>query len=370
VQSVLIVDDDPEISSGLSFALERAGREIIVCSDIEAAELIVERRKLDCVVTDVRLTGPFRFEGLEFIGYVKRHSPDSTIVLMTGLPSDDLTREALARGATTVLEKPFELATLEELIGEPAPGPQAEVQTMPSIDDIVGSNDLVPMFQPIVDLTAGEAAHGYESLARYQSAGLLHAPDALFGYADRKGRTVDLELACLRATFTHCAPLAATGARIFVNVHPDVIGTGRLAATLDACVASYGVPALQIVLEITEQRPLGNAQAVAADCAALRARGFTFALDDVGIAYSHLVHMDAIQPKYLKVSQEFGSSFELHTTNTRIVRNVLSLAREFGCALILEGVETTATRDAARAEGIALAQGYLFSRPRPAATFV
>jgi EAL domain-containing protein (putative c-di-GMP-specific phosphodiesterase class I) len=106
---------------------------------------------------------------------------------------------------------------------------------------------------------------------------------------------------------------------------------------------------------------------VARQCAALRARGFAFALDDVGIAYSHLSHIDAIAPKYLKVSQEFGGSFERDATRTKIVRNVLSLARDFDCQLVLEGVETASTRDAARDEGITLAQGYFFGRPAPIA---
>jgi hypothetical protein len=121
-------------------------------------------------------------------------------------------------------------------------------------------------------------------------------PDALFGYAARKGKVIDLELACIRATFAQCGKLAAAGARIFINIHPAVIGTGGLEATLERCVASSGVRAEQIVLEITEQQPLAGIDAVARECAALRSRGFSFALDDVGIAYSHLTHIDAIIP--------------------------------------------------------------------------
>jgi EAL domain-containing protein (putative c-di-GMP-specific phosphodiesterase class I) len=47
------------------------------------------------------------------------------------------------------------------------------------------------------------------------------------------------------------------------------------------------------------------------------------------------------------------------------VRNILALAADFGCRVVIEGVETEATRDAARALGIELAQGYLFARPAP-----
>jgi EAL domain-containing protein (putative c-di-GMP-specific phosphodiesterase class I) len=369
VQSVLIVDDDGLIRVGLSAAMERPGREIIVCEDIESAQLVIERQHVTCVVSDVRLTGPFRFEGLEFIREVKQRSPDTVVVLITGSASGELVREALARGAAAVLEKPFDIEDIESLIGEPETDEKPRVITMPSMDEILAGGALVPMFQPIVDLTSGESPHGFESLARYQTESILRFPDALFGYAARKERIVELELACITATFEQSAAVAATGARIFINIHPAVIGKGVLLSTLDRCVDSSGMPASRIVLEITEQQSLGRAEGVASECAALRSRGFTFALDDVGIAYSHLTHIDAIAPAYLKVSQEFGSSYELDPTRTRIVRNVLSLAREFGCELVLEGVETAATRDAARAEGIRLAQGYLFGRPSPPATY-
>src|SRR5206468_1129603 len=45
---------------------------------------------------------------------------------------------------------------------------------------------LRPMFQKIVDLTAGEAPYGFESLARLQTPALFGFPDALIGYAARK----------------------------------------------------------------------------------------------------------------------------------------------------------------------------------------
>jgi EAL domain-containing protein (putative c-di-GMP-specific phosphodiesterase class I) len=366
MQTVLIVDDDPIIGEGLSMALEKPGREMILCRDLESAQLIVERLCISCVVSDVRLTGPFRFEGLDFIHYVNTHSPESVIVLMTGAATEELTTEALARGATAVLSKPFEVAALEALIGDPCSYEQSRLTTMPSIDEIASSAALVPWFQPIVDLSAGQRAYGFESLARFDDDSILRFPDALFAYAARTGKIVDLELACIRSTFARCAPLTRDGAKIFVNIHPAVVGNALLAATLDEMVVTSGIAAAQVVLEITEQQSLGEARAVAAECGALRARGFSFALDDVGIAYSHLAHIDAIAPLYLKVSQEFGGSFERDATKTKIVRNMLSLARAFGCQLVLEGIETAATRDAARDEGITLAQGYFFGHPAPA----
>ena len=95
-----------------------------------------------------------------------------------------------------------------------------------------------------------------------------------------------------------------------------------------------------------------------------------FAFDDVGSAYSHLDHIDVIRPKFIKTSKQFGTGFECDATKEKIVRSIIALGSEFGCSIIIEGVETEATLAAARELRIPFAQGYLFSRPAPAEAFM
>lgn len=371
MQTILIVDDDRTIAEALAGGLEQPGRELILCSDLESAQLVIERNPPACVITDVQLTGPFRYEGLDFIADIKRHAPGSRIIVMTGARAEGLERDALARGAHVMLQKPFELEELEAHVpAQPASGEPPSVVWIPSIDDVINSGLLVPNFQPIFDLstTHPHAVHGYESLARFHGP-LFSVPDALFEYAARKNRIVDIELACMRSTFAHAAPVTAT-AKLFINVHPLVIASERLADALTTAAAATGIAAEQVVLEITEQGSLGNSSAVERQCGELRRRGFSFALDDVGMAYSHLTHIEQIRPAYLKVSQDFGTDFETEATRTKIVRNILSLARDFGCELILEGIESAQTRDAARALEIRFGQGFFLARPAQAFHFL
>ena len=49
--------------------------------------------------------------------------------------------------------------------------------------------------------------------------------------------------------------------------------------------------------------------------------------------------IDKVRPSFLKVSQDFGTGFETDPTKRKIVSNLHSLASDFGCELILEGVE-------------------------------
>lgn len=134
--------------------------------------------------------------------------------------------------------------------------------------------------------------------------------------------------------------------------------------------SEIGTAPSRIVLEITEQGSLTEERKALATIRQLKEMGIRFAFDDVGIAYSHLAYVDRIRPSFLKVSQHFGTGFESDDTKTKIVRNLLSLARDFESELILEGVETERTAAAATELGIKYAQGYFFARPAVASTFL
>ena len=98
--------------------------------------------------------------------------------------------------------------------------------------------------------------------------------------------------------------------------------------------------------------------------------GVQFALDDVGSSYSHLDLISRIRPSYLKISHEFGTDFEKDPSRQKIIRNIQSLARDFECEVILEGVESEATSRAAADIGARYAQGFFYARPADAGTLM
>ncbi len=373
-QIVLILDDDLSITEGLAGGLARSERTIITANDLESGEIVVEWLKPSHVVSDVRLTGAFGYEGLDFIHFVKRASPDTRIILMTGDAPDELQLEASQRGAVGFLRKPFQTAELDavlDLMAPPRTGSPdwPDVIRMPLLDDILASDGLTANFQPIVRLATGDYV-GYEALARFQSDSPLRNPETLFKYAVRKHRVSDLEIACMTRSLRAGAQLVLK-APLFLNVHPDVFAAGR--PIYDAVMAeteASGIPLNRLVLEITEQGSLTHDARTRESIQELKSAGIRFAFDDVGVAYSHLPFIDAVRPSFLKISQHFGTGFEQDPTKTKIVRNLLSLAKDFDCDLILEGIETAATATAASDLGIKYGQGYHFARPGVAAAFL
>jgi EAL domain-containing protein (putative c-di-GMP-specific phosphodiesterase class I)/ActR/RegA family two-component response regulator len=373
-QIVLVLDDELAVTEGLAMGLSREGRTVITANDLESGEIVVEWLKPSHVVSDVRLTGAFGYEGLDFIRFVKRHSPDSRIILMTGDAPDSLQLEASERGAVGFLQKPFSVLQLDSVLNMMAPhrtGSAAwpEIIRVPLLDEIITGDILGSVFQPIVRLATGEHV-GYEALARCRSDSPLQNPEVLFEYAVRKHRVTDLEVACVRNGISSGAVLARSAA-LFLNIHPSVFASSdRLYEAVTSSAESAGVSLNRLVLEITEQGTLTDERSAIQTIERFKAAGVRFAFDDIGIAYSHLPFIGRVRPSFLKISQHFGTGFEADSTKTKIVRNLVALAKDFDCDLILEGVESEVTAKAAQEIGIKYGQGFRFAVPAEAAAFM
>lgn len=359
-QTLLIVDDEQTLGLGLALALECDGRRIIVCRDLESAQIILATEPVTDILTDVKLSGPFRFEGLEFITEIQRVAPAARVILMSGHVTPELEAEAQRRGADAVLSKPFSVGALEELLTAPTDATPASRTIVPTMDEVIGGGDLRPCFQPIVTLANG-AQHGVESLARYRGGGPFVRPDLLFDYAARRKDVPRLEAACIEGTMREAVAFPSS-LNLFMNVHPAALDDMGVVLTLESSARKSGIDLSRVVLEITEQQEIRQQPVLFETIERLRTLGVRFAFDDVGVAYSHLPLIERIRPSYLKISQLFGTRFETDPTRMKIVRNIVGLASEFNCAIIIEGVEDESTAAAARDLGIAFGQGYLFGR--------
>jgi EAL domain-containing protein (putative c-di-GMP-specific phosphodiesterase class I) len=245
-----------------------------------------------------------------------------------------------------------------------------QILRFPRIEELIAQDELVSAFQPIVAIDApAPRIFGFESLARFRSSSPFLNPEVLFDYAERTKQLFDLDLALLERSFAAAAALPPSS-KIFLNVHPHVLSNpDRIVPNLILRADRSGIPLERIVVEITEQAAFSDERGAIESVEELRAAGIALALDDVGIAYSHLSLIDRIRPSYLKISGDFGTGFEADPMKRRIVRNIFSLGCDFGLDVIIEGVETESTAGAARDLGIPLAQGFYFARPAAAESF-
>lgn len=367
-QCILLVDDDSDITEALSYTLERPGRTVVLCSDVESAELALARFPVTHVVTDLQFSGEFGFEGLHFLGRVFAQRPNCRIVLITGYATDALRRAALRHGAAAVLAKPFDTDELEAALGAaPSEETPYDIIRIPSMEEILRGDSITAVFQPILRLTdGGTEAFGFEALTRARGPWLAGGPVMLFDYAARRAKLAELNIVTMRHAIEHAALLPGEP-NLFCNVDPLTFDRAELIPALTSAAARARVPLSRIVLEVTERSAFADDAVAMRTIDELRELGVRFALDDHGSAYSHLTLINRIRPSFVKISTDFGIDFEQDETKSRIVRHTVNLARDFGCETILEGIETDRTIAAAATAGVALVQGFHLGRPNAAA---
>jgi EAL domain-containing protein (putative c-di-GMP-specific phosphodiesterase class I)/ActR/RegA family two-component response regulator len=360
---VLIVDDDEFVANALGTALAARGRDVMLCSDSVSAAMLLESDHFDSVVADMHLRGSFTFDGLSVAARSKAVNPSADVVMVTGYPSDDATEAARSHGAL-VLAKPFEVAVLEQHMRPTSTGHVGHLERMPSLEETVSRHLAPPRFQPIVRFTpSGVIAFAAEALTRVDDRLPLGTPENLFRYAAGRDMVCDLDVECLGRIFESAR--LREPSTLFVNVHPRSLLDSTFADRVIALVRNAGLDPASIVVEITEQEALPQCASVSRTLAAFHRAGIRFALDDIGIAHSHLELIDSIRPSFMKISFDIGQSNRAVTRRT-LIRNLTLMAHELQCEVIAERIETEDDEAVAREMGIELGQGYRFGRPAEA----
>ena len=103
-KKILVVDDEPSVTGSLEVILSGAGFEVLTANSFAAATAIMNRTSVDLVITDLRLSDA---SGIDVIKHIKKNTPDTEVILMTGYGSLDITIEAIKAGAYYYLEKPY-----------------------------------------------------------------------------------------------------------------------------------------------------------------------------------------------------------------------------------------------------------------------
>ncbi|HEY5219878.1 MAG TPA: sigma-54 dependent transcriptional regulator [Gemmatimonadaceae bacterium] len=105
--TVLIVDDEQDITSFLGAFFERSGHQVLKAYTGEEAVSLIKQRRPDLVLLDLRLPDITGFEVLE---RVKQENP--VVIMITGHGDVSLAVRAMQAGAESFLTKPIELAHL------------------------------------------------------------------------------------------------------------------------------------------------------------------------------------------------------------------------------------------------------------------
>ncbi len=227
-------------------------------------------------------------------------------------------------------------------------------------------------YQPQVDLTKGTMV-GVEALIRWQSPELgLVSPATFVPLAEETGLIVPIGEWVLRSACTQNKAWQEAGLptlRISVNLSGRQFRDKNLVETVRQTLARTGLEPKYLELELTEGM-LQNMDAAEAVLRELHALVVYLSVDDFGTGYSSLNYLKRFPIDNLKIDRSFVRDVTTDPDDAAITDAIISMAHTLGIRVVAEGVETREQLVFLHQHKCDLIQGYYFSKPLPAETFV
>jgi diguanylate cyclase (GGDEF)-like protein len=221
-------------------------------------------------------------------------------------------------------------------------------------------------YQPEVELASGRVV-GMEALVRWQhpSRGVV-PPDEFVGIAEETGMALKLGRwvlgeACSQAAAWRDADKLA----VSVNLSARELQQARI-RTIDevsSVLATSGLPADALTLEIKESAVMQDADAALATMGELKRLGVRLALDDFGSGYSSLTYLRRLPLDLVKIDRAFVAELAGNEEGQAIVHALVEVCHAVGAKVLAEGVEGPEQARLLRELGCELGQGDAFSPP-------
>lgn len=230
--------------------------------------------------------------------------------------------------------------------------------------DAVRRGQLVPHYQPLIELSTGEL-EGYEALLRWDhpERGLLY-PDSFIPLAEEIGL---IDVIGQHVLYTACreAMTWPSHIRLAVNVSPVQFRNGNLLNIILQALAVSGLDPSRLELEITEAVLMDKGPRVASMIAAIRKLGVGVSIDDFGTGYSSLGYLLNFPFTKIKIDKSFVMGLRDNAESRAVVRTIVGLGRSLGLTVTAEGIEQAEDLLFLTQIGCEQGQGYLFGRAAP-----
>lgn len=172
-QSVLIVDDEPDIRELLDITLSRMGLNTHCAANLQEARAMVAELQPDLCLTDMRLPDG---NGITLVEYIQLEFPNIPVAMITAHGSVETAILALKSGAFDFISKPIELESLRNLVNTALQLDGDTSKLAEAVDhDLIGSAPAIVTLRTQISKLArgqapvhikGESGSGKEVVAR------------------------------------------------------------------------------------------------------------------------------------------------------------------------------------------------------------
>ncbi|MFI3176165.1 MAG: EAL domain-containing protein [Eubacteriales bacterium] len=231
------------------------------------------------------------------------------------------------------------------------------------------NREVVVYYQPKVDLLS-EQTSGAEALVRWKQDDKVVPPNDFIPIFEKNGFIGILDYYIIDAVCRFISenrdckiPVIAINLSGVTAMQQDLVDV------ILSVVNKYHVEAEQIEFEVTESAFVGNFDEAIRSLEILREYGFRIAMDDFGTGVSSLHRLREMPLDTLKIDRGFITDSDYGEKGMAIIENIVRMAKEINLETVAEGIETEEQRDALRAAGCNVGQGYFYARPLPEEEF-
>lgn len=226
-------------------------------------------------------------------------------------------------------------------------------------------------YQPKLDIRQGHVRQA-EALLRWQHPqyGMV-SPAEFIPLAERSGSIQLLTQWVIEEGIRQLCEWNRRGLylQLSLNISADDLLGDELAHRVSALLRRYGLPAEQLLFEITESAVMREPEKALKVLHLLRDCGISLSVDDFGTGYSSLAHLKRLPVQELKIDQSFVRNLDETSEDAVIVRSTIEMSHNLGLKVVAEGVEYAHSLRLLERWQCDTAQGYLISRPLSADAF-
>ena len=237
----------------------------------------------------------------------------------------------------------------------------------------VENEEIYVVYQPKIDVSTDTIA-GAEALVRWLHPELgLVSPVNFIELAENSGMIVSIGEWVMRESCRQAKEWQDRGHenfKIAVNVSIRQLHEPDFLDTVSCALEDSGLPPESLIIELTENMIMENAEANILTLQNLKSLGVKISIDDFGTGYSSLSYLQRFPLDQLKIDQSFIREIRSHKEPIPIIKAVISLAHDLGMTVVAEGVETPEQLFHIQSLNCEEYQGYLCSKPVPAPEFL
>ncbi|MBD2498066.1 EAL domain-containing response regulator [Nostoc sp. FACHB-280] len=389
---ILVIEDEESVRENLLDLLEAEDFQTIAAANGKTGVDLALAEAPDLILCDMMMP---EVDGYGVLTALRQDPLTATIpfIFLTAKSAKSDFRQGMDMGADDYLTKPFtraELlsaimnrlerqATLKKYLSHPTNinktvSPKVQLLEM-NLQQVVQKQkfqEFEVYYQPIVDIASGQIIAA-ESLLRWQSPELgLVTPTEFIPIAESTGLIVPidqwvLQNVCKQIKVWHDVGIAYLKMTVNLSViefhQPDLIQKITDFLHINHLEPQY------LEIELTESMIMQDINSAITTMNKLQSLGLKIAIDDFGTGYSSLIYLKNLPINTLKIDRYFIHNVAVDQQKSAITKALIEMAHNLNMQVVAEGVETEAELNLLRDAHCDYMQGFLFSRPLPAAEF-